>query len=241
MSNPQPSASFRSAAAYMSSSAPADVPTVRKLELYGLFKYITSSKEPSTPRPSIFDMTGRAKWDAWAMAFKVYGENGEAAVEERYLSVAREYGWTESTPVQTTTEESVSVNDDSVWDSDDSSATATSSRSREGTSGGLGVSVSSMAPPPEEHDNTMHGLVLANDVVGLTKLLENQSNTDVDAVDEFGYAPIHLACDRGNAEIVKILLQYGANRDVKDPDSLTPLELSHEAGHAEIEKLLLSS
>jgi ankyrin repeat protein len=70
-----------------------------------------------------------------------------------------------------------------------------------------------------------------------------------------GYAPIHLACDRGHLEVVRLLLSRGANRDIKviqkptvsalkvlktrqDPDNLTPLELSQEAGHTEIATLL---
>lgn len=30
-----------------------------------------------------------------------------------------------------------------------------------------------------------------------------------------GYAPIHLACDRGHIDIVKLLLSRGAKQDVK--------------------------
>lgn len=30
-----------------------------------------------------------------------------------------------------------------------------------------------------------------------------------------GYAPIHLACDRGHLEVVRLLLSRGVNRDIK--------------------------
>lgn len=30
-----------------------------------------------------------------------------------------------------------------------------------------------------------------------------------------GYAPIHLACDRGNVEVVKILLERGVDLAIK--------------------------
>ncbi|KAF8971483.1 hypothetical protein BDZ97DRAFT_1786738, partial [Flammula alnicola] len=146
--------------------------------LYGLFKYLTSSRMPSASRPSIFDMTGRAKWDAWAAVGKKYEQANE--VEQRYLEIARSLGWTELAEVQPK-KESKSSTDEDIWDSDNGSSSGGSSR---GDGGGLGVSVSSIAPPPKVLDNT-------------------------------GYAPIHLACDRGNTEIVNLLLQRGADRNIK--------------------------
>lgn len=124
-------------------------------------------------------MTGRAKWDAWAAAGKKYDRAAE--VEERYLEIARSLGWTESIEVQPQ-KETPSVNDDSIWDSDEAASNASSSR---GAGSGMGVSVSSMAPPPDLNDDSIHGLVLSNDISGLTSLLKNHPDTDVNALDEF--------------------------------------------------------
>ncbi|KAJ3507282.1 hypothetical protein NLJ89_g6389 [Agrocybe chaxingu] len=159
----EPSAYFHSAAAYLSSaSSLKQVSSSTKLELYGLFKHLTVAPKPDVSRPSIFDMVGRAKWDAWDGAGK------KAA------------------------------------------------------------------------DFSIHGLALSNDVFGLTALLDGEPEIDVNALDEYGYAPIHLACDRGHIDIVQILLRRGADRNIKDPDGLTPLELAQEAGRVEIEKILVS-
>ncbi|KAF5311914.1 hypothetical protein D9619_003422 [Psilocybe cf. subviscida] len=244
MSNPQPSSDFHNAANYLSSaSSLAKVSTTIKLELYGLFKYLTSSRAPSTSRPSIFDMTGRAKWDAWAGAGKKYESAYD--VEQRYLEIAKSLGWTGETVIQDVAQPppkpqaasgSSTADEDGIWDSDSQGSSSSS-----GGGAGMGVHVSSMEAPTDTHDLTLHGLALANDTTGISTLLREHPETDLNARDEFGYAPIHLACDRGNAQVVKLLLERGADSSIKDPDDLSPLELSKEAGHVEIVKLLESS
>ncbi|KAG6332079.1 hypothetical protein ID866_7007, partial [Astraeus odoratus] len=53
-------------------------------QLYGLYKFLTVSSLPQTSRPSIFDMTGRAKWDAWNNIGHTFGDR-KAEAEKRYL------------------------------------------------------------------------------------------------------------------------------------------------------------
>jgi len=230
-----PSQSFQNAASYLSSSPSlSKVSSAVKLELYGLFKYITSSKTPSNSRPSIFDMTGRAKWDAWAATGKQYRDPQEA--EKRYLEIAQTLGWTgsrvQNVPSSSTGEGS--------WDDNDESDTPAEASSSSGGDG-LGQSVSVMMPPsPSAIDKSIHGLALSNDVSGLITLLEQRPETELNAVDEFGYTPLHLACDRGNIDIVRLLLEKGADRNLKDPDNLSPLELAKEAGRSDIEAMLSS-
>ncbi|KAF8870517.1 hypothetical protein CPB84DRAFT_1726985 [Gymnopilus junonius] len=231
MSDHKPSLDFQNAAAYLA-SAPSltKVSTVVKLELYGAFKCVTCSRIPSTSRPSIFDMTGRAKWDAWSAAGKKFEHPQDA--EKSYLEMACSLGWTPSAAVEGNVESNSTAEDD-IWDKDEVPPSA--------GSGGMGNAVSTMAPGPEVIDKTIHGLALSNDVPGLNTLLDKNPDTNLNVLDEYGYAPIHLACDRGNTEIVKILLAQGADRNIKDPDDLSPLELSKEAGHSEIEALLSSA
>jgi len=169
-------------------------------------------------------MTGRAKWDAWAAAGKQYLDAQEA--EKRYLEIAQTLGWAGSaTEIQV---ENVP------------SSSSTTSNSGEG--GGMGWYVSVLKPPPPSStiDKSIHGLALSNDVSGLTTLLEQYPETDLDAVDEYGYTPLHLACDRGNIDVVKLLLKKGADHRIKDPDDLSPIELAREAGQSDIEAILSS-
>jgi len=45
--------------------APVDTSNEIKLEFYGLFKQATQG-DVSTPRPDgLFELSGKAKWDAW--------------------------------------------------------------------------------------------------------------------------------------------------------------------------------
>lgn len=128
---------------------------------------------PTTSRPSIFDMTGRAKWDAWAAAGKQYQDAQEA--EKRYLEIAQTLGWAGSTT------------EIQVEDVPSSSTTPPEASNSGGGGGGMGLSVSVMMPPPPSSaiDKSIHGLALSNDVSGLTTLLEQCPETNLDAVDEY--------------------------------------------------------
>ncbi len=57
------------------------------LALYGLFKQATAG-DVTGSRPGIFDVKGRAKWDAWS---EKKGTSKEAAADQ-YLALARRLG-----------------------------------------------------------------------------------------------------------------------------------------------------
>lgn len=175
-------------------------------------------------------MTGRAKWDAWDAAGKKYNAPGDA--ESRYLEIARSLGWSESVEKERKPQtKEAEVDLEHLSDEEDDAA-------GQSPSAGLGQHVSKMERSEVATDKGLHGLVLSGDVPGLVSLLDAIPGSDLNSLDEYGYAPIHLACDRGHLEVVRLLLSRGANRDIKDPDNLSPLELSQEAGHDEIAKLL---
>jgi len=227
-----PSSNFDHAASYLSSaSSLSNVSTAVKLELYGLFKCITVSTTPSTSRPSIFDMTGRAKWDAWSSAGKNF--TGSEAAERRYLEIARSLGWTEDTLIDKETKDDGPLSHN--WEEEGTTSSNT------GSIRGMGGAVSSLVPPIEEPDRSIHGLAISNDASALSALLENNPETNPDELDEFGYTPLHLASDRGNLAVVQMLVNKGADTTIKDPDGLIASELAVVAGHEEVQKYLQSS
>ncbi|KAF8736028.1 hypothetical protein AX14_001030 [Amanita brunnescens Koide BX004] len=236
MATYSPSPTFYEAAGYLSNaSSLSNVSSSLKLELYGLFKYLTTSATPSTTRPSIFDMTGRAKWDAWSNTGKKYSNSEQA--EGRYIEIAKSLGWVEGITIE---EEDVDEVDLNALD-DEPELKEKRSRSNASDSGGLGLAVSKAQAPAHVEDHSIHGLAVDNNIAGLTALLEKNMDVDLNTRDEFKYTPLHLAADRGNIEVVKLLLEKGADPTLKDPDDLTALELADTAGHEDVVKLLSSA
>ncbi|KAK0208108.1 acyl CoA binding protein-domain-containing protein [Desarmillaria ectypa] len=224
-----PSKKFDDAASYLSNAPSlAGISSTTRLELYGLFKYVTVGASPSSSRPSIFDMTGRAKWDAWNASGKKWSTAEHA--EARYLELAQSLGWAEGSQLEAPKAEQKS-DDDDIWD-DDNTAPKLGQ--------GLGITVSSMAGPVEVVGNDLHGLAVSNQIAKLDALVNEEPRLDLDAQDEYGYTALHLAADRGNIAIVKILLDHGANAVMKDSDGFSASELARIAGHSDIVQLLSS-
>ncbi|CCL98289.1 uncharacterized protein FIBRA_00283 [Fibroporia radiculosa] len=197
------------------------------LKLYGLYKYLTVSPEPHSGRPSIFDFTGRAKWDAWKACGRKYGANAQD-VESSYLAIARELGWRENVAF---VEREVGNNNFDMSDGSNS----------KGGNSGLGNSVSTMAFAEEEQCvGVMSALAISGKIEEMEVFLQNNPDIDINALDENGYTPLHLACDRGNLGVVEFLLKRGADVHLKDADNTTALELAEVAGNDNIAAILRS-
>mmetsp|Transcript_11497 Transcript_11497/g.17570 ORF Transcript_11497/g.17570 Transcript_11497/m.17570 type:complete len:100 (+) Transcript_11497:142-441(+) len=69
-------------------STPAARPSTRaeRLQLYGLYKRATVESDHRPPRPGMFNIDGRMKWDAWA------AEDGKSKEEamQAYVDLAKE-------------------------------------------------------------------------------------------------------------------------------------------------------
>lgn len=139
-------------------------------------------------------MTGRAKWDAWAATGSKYTTPEDA--EKRYIEIAKELGWDEAAAEPSgPSKEREDVPDDELLDSDEESAKPSSRKPREKSqdgSGGLGVSVSSMARPQEVVDNSIHGITVGGDVGKLKSLLESNPNINVNEKDQYVRPPYFL-------------------------------------------------
>jgi len=226
----KPSTAFYDAASYMTSgSGPSGLSNNTKLELYGLYKFLTEGVEPATSRPSLFDITGRAKWDSWKSTGNKHAGK-EAEAQERYVSIAASCGWVQG---ETVNEACVQALEE------EPSAEELLSREtpeRNSDEAGIGAVVSTVSMEDEgiDDEETLHGLAIVGDPTKMKQFLKDNSDANLNVVDEYGYTPVHLASDRGHAKVVDILLEHGANISLKDQDGLTAEELAAEAGHKDI-------
>lgn len=137
---------------------------------------------PQNPRPSLFDITGRAKWDAWSNTGKAYAGNGLDA-ERRYLDVARELGWA---PGSLAGVMNGPQEEGEVWDEDLGMSILPSSTEGKG---GMGGSVSAMTASRDEGNDTggpvLHAFAIQGDVNSITRFLVENSSADVDQRDEY--------------------------------------------------------
>ena len=60
----------------------------------------------------------------------------------------------------------------------------------------------------------------------MVKLLMTANELDVNASDNYKNTPLHIACEEGNPEIVKMLLNAGADRSRLNNEEKTPVDLA---------------
>lgn len=98
---------------------------------------------------------------------------------------------------------------------------------------------------PEYKTNPMKGtypLQIAA-IKGWTEMAELLLSAGARAVinekdDAYHYTPLHHAAEQGNKALVKVLLDNGADKEIKDDKGRTPLKIAEEKGHGEIIELL---
>ncbi|CEQ41272.1 SPOSA6832_02981 [Sporobolomyces salmonicolor] len=213
----------------------------RSRQLYALFKIASTSPRPETSRPGIFDFSGRAKWDAWdelGQRGGYDGAEGKQRAQDEYVAEAVRMGWQE--------------------DSEGETGAAPPPGKKE-----LMVSVSKMEDGfvDEAPLSKLHELALEGDASALSAFLSSAEGKSchVDERDSYGFAPLHLATDRGaaqiyhkkrpvltsaaptgHAEVVKVLLAAGADKSLKDDDGNTALDLARLAEQDELVAVLSS-
>lgn len=64
----------------------------------------------------------------------------------------------------------------------------------------------------------------------VTELLVKASDIEIDAQNSVGQTPLHIACSRGNWNVVRLLLKKGANPGIADRRGFTPGQLAHKRG-----------
>ena len=75
--------------------------------------------------------------------------------------------------------------------------------------------------------------------IGDLRIVENLIVLGVDLKKlRAGQSPLHTAVGRGHLDLVKVLIDAGADPELKNEDGQTPLELARDLGRREIEKIL---
>ena len=62
----------------------------------------------------------------------------------------------------------------------------------------------------------------------MVKILMGSNELDVNAVDNYKNTALHIACEEGNPEVVKMLLNAGANMSMQNKDEKTPVMFLHK-------------
>jgi ankyrin repeat protein len=87
----------------------------------------------------------------------------------------------------------------------------------------------------EEMSKVLHLI----DMSKVQDLLER--GADLEAKNEEGWTPLHLASYKDNIETTKLLIDAGADVEAKDNHGMTPLHWATNWNHIEIAKLLLDA
>ena len=141
---------------------------------------MTVSPEPSTPRPSIFDFAGRAKWDSWKRLGEKWKGN-ETGAEDEYINFARSLGWTpgeshQPVAVEKTVEELLA--EDSPRSSESSSR---------GGDAGLGMYVSTLRDKDEatRDVSTIHDAAICHNTQILVDFIDTNGTSDINSLDQY--------------------------------------------------------
>lgn len=88
---------------------------------------------------------------------------------------------------------------------------------------------------------SIHAAINQGDTEQVSRLLDNDSAL-LEARDARGWCPIHIASERGNTSIVRLLIERGADVDAPTEDGFdyTALDLAAGNGSAELVQFLLS-
>lgn len=139
------------------------------MQLYAAYKCVTVGIRPTGSRPSFFDLSGRAKWDAWDGFGKTLEDEADPTqvAEERYLEQVRNLGWHEGQEIPSNVQE------------------GGGKRGGGGGGGGMGASVSvPVGSDTTSVEDSVHGFAISGNVAGLEALLVEQPAL-VNTRDEF--------------------------------------------------------
>ncbi|KAI9479596.1 ankyrin repeat-containing domain protein [Zychaea mexicana] len=126
-------------------------------------------------------------------------------------------------------------------DSGQGDHTVVQQQSEDKTSTGKAVAVSAMAYDDDEATEDtadLFGYARQNNLDGVRHIISKQRDL-VDSKDEDGLTALHHACDRGNVDMAKLLIELGADIDSKTNEQETPLHYACISEQLETAQVLL--
>lgn len=111
-----------------------------------------------------------------------------------------------------------------------------------GSSGSFGASVSrpKFEAYIDESEKSIEDFIREGNADKLKELLKNVEPAELNSLDDNGLGLIHWASDRGNVEVLKIILTTkGINVDLQDSEGQTALFYASSCGHKTCLQLLL--
>eukprot|EP00053_Salpingoeca_punica_P015883 m.147298 g.147298 ORF g.147298 m.147298 type:complete len:284 (-) comp16825_c3_seq5:1322-2173(-) len=240
---------FLAAAETMRTDASIKLDSSAKLELYALYKQGCEG-ECRSSRPGMLDFVNRAKWDSW----HALGNMPQAEAQSRYVALVGRLvpDWRERAVASVSaTPSSPSAAAEALasallgeGDSDnevEAMNSSSSSSQRHSNDTHMGPVVSTMyAPeaPTRDEDKTLFDLAKEGNNERLSALLKTTPKA-VDAQDEDGMSLLSWACDRGLESTAQLLLDNGADINIRDISEQTPLHYAAACDYAGLVRLLL--
>lgn len=184
------------------------------LLLYGYYKQATEGP-CSAPKPSWYDMKAKSKWESW----NCLGDMTPDEAKRLYIDI-------------------VAGIDPSFLESQ--------KNPKNFTEGWITVSVlQNNDKDLDSADKSVIDYVKEGDIENVTSVFstydKHTQESILNNVDEDGLNILHWAADRGDENILKILLSYGANVNVTDSDNQTPLHYAASCGHIECVRILIEN
>jgi acyl-CoA-binding protein len=232
---------FKEAASRVSALHGLDNET--QLQLYGLYKQSIIGNV-NTSKPWAIDVVGSAKWKSW--------KSFEGFPKE---SAARAYVYVVSNLLPSPLASGGNGRSSSGSGGEDVKDERPRSRSGAGAGqdsifDGMGVTISTLHAQQEQESaktaktwkesESLMEAVVDGDVEKVLQILDNPEGCEINMRNDAGLTPLHFAVDRGNAELVKILLDRKADQTLKDNDDQTPLEIAKICEYDEIVEILAS-
>jgi len=183
--------------------------TDNKLNIYSLFKQATVG-DCNVSRPGFFDMSGRAKWDAWNRCKGMPSEVARESYVELALSI--------------------------LPDAADPTAAADGEQHMPQDPGSFGFGpVSSTLYVEEEvlldEDKGMFDWVKEGNVAVLQRLLQEDAAGVLERRDDEGMTALHWATDQNQVEAIKMLAEAGIEINARDNEGQTALYLGAMCDH----------